>query len=628
MVPWCHQVHAAPYGAMLQKPVAMASPICWLREGEVQVLWTTQSACPPGVVLFTTDDKAEFAYEAFNRGRDFGPLDLAATVRYCQWMDHLVRVHQQGQHKVLAHMTLDQPLECWSNTVTLCCAYLVLGKGLSAAAAIAPFAELPLPHFLDCRGDAVGIFEDTKEPDFRLRVIDVLTGLQHARDLGWLDYRTFNPQEYAALLRPERGDMTWLLKGKAVAMASPWGRPYDTDNLRVLTPEDLVPYFQQNKVGIIIQCNNPEAEEQNQRRELLCYDPNRFQRLGIRHVWLPFEDGGCPTVDILQRFLSTCESLTSPSTAFAVHCRSGLGRTATLIGAYAIRHCGFTARSFIGWSRVCRPGTVHGNQQQYLVNLEPYLRMGASKALSSLNCAEQLRLLPKRELRFFALDRGISSERTAQKSDEEVIEMILQARQGAVPVEHLRPPDPALAHRAALSAGNRTPTPVVTPKSAGPDATSELWEEVLRYLRLLSSAPCWQPIVQLVEQLRRAQSTAEKSGALRFQSRSSQDPAEADRLQRQQQVALQTSKEKEEELQRLLQQLHAVQRDCSQLRLNIAKGQGEVELEAATTVAHREAEEKLRQLKLRRGQLQEERSQQQQNLQAARHQLMLRSSED
>ena len=33
----------------LQKPVAMASPICWLREGEVQVLWTTQSACPPGV---------------------------------------------------------------------------------------------------------------------------------------------------------------------------------------------------------------------------------------------------------------------------------------------------------------------------------------------------------------------------------------------------------------------------------------------------------------------------------------------------------------------------------------------------------------------------------------------------
>ena len=63
--------------------------------------------------------------------------------------------------------------------------------------------------------------------------------------------------------------------------------------------------------------------------------------------FLQFFPPGCPTVDILQRFLSTCESLTSPSTAFAVHCRSGLGRTATLIGAYAIRHCGFTARAWV-----------------------------------------------------------------------------------------------------------------------------------------------------------------------------------------------------------------------------------------------------------------------------------------
>ena len=36
------------------------------------------------------------------------------------------------------------------------------------------------------------------------------------------------------------------------------------------------------QVGIILQCNNPDAEEQHLRRELLCYDPHRFQRLGIR----------------------------------------------------------------------------------------------------------------------------------------------------------------------------------------------------------------------------------------------------------------------------------------------------------------------------------------------------------
>ena len=125
-------------------------------------------------------------------------------------------------------------------------------------------------------------------------------------------------------------------------------------------------------MAIIIQCNHPQAEEKGDRQQLLSYNPKLFECAGIRHVWLPFEDGGCPSVDIIQRFLSTCEA---NGCAFAVHCRSGLGRTATLIGAFAIRHFGFSARSFIGWSRVARPGTVHGSQQQYLVNLEPYLRM-------------------------------------------------------------------------------------------------------------------------------------------------------------------------------------------------------------------------------------------------------------
>ena len=35
-------------------------------------------------------DKPEFAYNPLNRGRDFGPLDLTATVIYCRWVDSLV----------------------------------------------------------------------------------------------------------------------------------------------------------------------------------------------------------------------------------------------------------------------------------------------------------------------------------------------------------------------------------------------------------------------------------------------------------------------------------------------------------------------------------------------------------
>eukprot|EP00811_Abedinium_folium_P034274 NODE_716_length_2810_cov_3.767052.p1 GENE.NODE_716_length_2810_cov_3.767052~~NODE_716_length_2810_cov_3.767052.p1 ORF type:complete len:664 (-),score=220.63 NODE_716_length_2810_cov_3.767052:518-2509(-) len=115
------------------------------------------------------------------------------------------------------------------------------------------------------------------------------------------------------------------------------------------------------------------------------------------------------------------------SGAIAVHCRSGLGRTATLIGAYAIRHLGFGARSFIGWARMVRPGTVHGSQQQYLCNLEPYLRTNAHRHLSSLDHRERLMLLPRRELRFWALDSGIPAQQTHALSDPDIAQLILTA---------------------------------------------------------------------------------------------------------------------------------------------------------------------------------------------------------
>ena len=60
-----------------------------------------------------------------------------------------------------------------------------------------------------------------------------------------------------------------------------------------------------------------------------------------------------------------------------VHCKAGLGRTGVLICCYMIKNYGFSAEEAIGYIRVCRPGSVIGPQQNFLLQWAPVLkRMG------------------------------------------------------------------------------------------------------------------------------------------------------------------------------------------------------------------------------------------------------------
>ncbi len=54
-----------------------------------------------------------------------------------------------------------------------------------------------------------------------------------------------------------------------------------------------------------------------------------------------------------------------------VHCKAGLGRTGVLICCYMIKYYGFTAQEAMGYIRVCRPGSVIGPQQHYLLHYAP-----------------------------------------------------------------------------------------------------------------------------------------------------------------------------------------------------------------------------------------------------------------
>lgn len=125
-------------------------------------------------------------------------------------------------------------------------------------------------------------------------------------------------------------------------------------------PEDYLEHFTQKNVGLVIRLNKK------------YYDESRFTRRGVSHEELYYPDGSNPPLEVLERFLAICESRPAHE-AIAVHCKAGLGRTGTCIGAYAMKHYGFTSKEVIGWMRICRPGSVIGPQQQYLDAMQDYL---------------------------------------------------------------------------------------------------------------------------------------------------------------------------------------------------------------------------------------------------------------
>ncbi|KAH8063249.1 protein tyrosine/serine/threonine phosphatase [Aureococcus anophagefferens] len=128
--------------------------------------------------------------------------------------------------------------------------------------------------------------------------------------------------------------------------------------VHTFAPEDYVPLFQRLGVTCVVRFNKK------------LYDKRAFTRAGIRHVELFYEDGGNPSEQIMQRFIQVCEQ--EPG-AIAVHCKAGLGRTGTNIGAYMMKHWGYSATECMGWMRVCRPGSVIGPQQQFILDAEDRL---------------------------------------------------------------------------------------------------------------------------------------------------------------------------------------------------------------------------------------------------------------
>jgi cell division cycle 14 len=294
------------------------------------------------VHFFSTDD--DLVYHPFHS--DFGPLNLSRIASYAKTVQAKLRDPSLDGRQIVHYCSPDSKKQ--TNAAWLACAFQVMALGRSPDDAYERFDGV-LSRLLPFRDalDAPCTHECT--------VLDCLRGLQQAIQLGWFNVRRFNRDSYDYFTQVENGDMNWIVPFKFLAFASPSAASVDADGRPALTPEDYVPMFHDGGIRLVVRLNKKQ------------YDRKLFINGGIKHVDLYFSDGSCPSPEIVNKFLCITEN--EPG-AVAVHCTAGLGRSGTLIGLYAMKHYRFPARAFIGWCRTCRPGSILGRQQQFLLDME------------------------------------------------------------------------------------------------------------------------------------------------------------------------------------------------------------------------------------------------------------------
>ena len=226
-------------------------------------------------------------------------------------------------------------------------AFLVLSQKQTPKQAWENFQNLPL-LFLPYRDITPGV------KSYKCSILHCLQVLYKSLKFSWIRYSTFDVVKYRKLYSIDNGDITWLIPHKIAVFSSPASEPRDFKGLRNYTPEDYSAIFSRIGIKTVIKLDGN------------FYDFDRFTRNGINFYDLSFK-GKTPPMNIVSAFLEIVEN---SEYSVAVHCKSGLGKSPTLVSVYAMKKFDITAEEFIAWARICRPGSIIGQQQEFVKQME------------------------------------------------------------------------------------------------------------------------------------------------------------------------------------------------------------------------------------------------------------------
>lgn len=234
-----------------------------------------------------------------------------------------------------------------------------------------------------------------------LTVFDCLAGLEMAQSQGWFAYKGFDIAGWRALR--QKFDATWVIPGKMLALGEPSTTSENPAYPGLLEPAvkahsesnisdstvaseseaespTFMDFFNMSGIRRIVRLNR--KKESSALRRGIDHEAV-FGTAGLEIRNFEFEDGTAPPAAVAGAFTKESEEY---SGALAVHCMQGLGRTGTIIGAYALAHHKVSGESYHGWVRMCRPGSIQTTTQERFLRSYRKSSIGVRGLLCSKAC--------------------------------------------------------------------------------------------------------------------------------------------------------------------------------------------------------------------------------------------------